>query len=67
LGISLGWVQKSPSLLTPQVAKNQSWQSGLREVQKTTESVEKLGSEQILFAVTIPCRATGYFREEHRR
>ena len=28
-------------------------------VQKSNESVEKLGSEQILFAVTIPCRAIG--------
>jgi hypothetical protein len=34
---------------------------------KTGEFVEKLGSEQILFAVTIPCRATEYCREEHRR
>ena len=26
---------------------------------KTSESVEKLDAEQILFAVTIPCRAIG--------
>lgn len=34
---------------------------------KTDESVEKLGPKQILFAVTIPCRATEYSREEPRR
>ena len=35
--------------------------------QKLLESVEKLGSEQILFAVTIPCCATEYCREEQRQ
>jgi hypothetical protein len=36
-------------------------------VHKSHESVEKLGAERILFAVTIPCRATGYSMEEPRR
>jgi len=30
-----------------------------RNAPKTSESVEKLDAEQILFAVTIPCRAIG--------
>jgi len=34
---------------------------------ETLESVEKLGSEQILFAETIPCCATEYCREEQRQ
>jgi hypothetical protein len=34
---------------------------------ESSESVERHGSEQILFAVTIPCRATEYCREENRR
>ena len=42
-------------------------ETNLEACPKSCESVEKLGSEQILFAVTIPCRATEYCREEHRR
>jgi transposase len=34
----------------------------IRSGQVSIESVEKLGWEQILFAVTIPCRATGYLQ-----
>ena len=36
-------------------------------VAKTYESVEKLGSEQILLGLTSPCCATAYCREEERR
>jgi hypothetical protein len=55
-----------PKRYTTAAAFRRALEGRLQEIAGEKVDSEQI-SEQILFAETIPCCATGYSREEHRR